>query len=65
MMCFGASIRRNTLKHKLEAGMAAFGVMVTFPSPSVMEMLGYPGIDWVLLHNEHGSMTVENSEDVI
>ena len=58
-------MRENTLKQKLEAGQAAFGVMITFPSAPVVEMLGYLGFDWVLIDNEHGSITVDNSEDLI
>ena len=37
--------------------------MITFPSAPVVEMLGCLGFDWVLLDNEHGSITVDNSED--
>ena len=48
-------MRENTLKQRLYAGKAAFGVMCTFPSPPVVEMLGHLGFDWVLLDNEHGS----------
>ena len=58
-------MRDNTLKQKLVAGKAVFGVMITFPSPPVVEMLGQLGFDWVLLDNEHGSITVENAEDLI
>jgi len=42
-------MRENTLKQKLQAGKAVFGTMITFPSPPVVEMLGYLGFDWVLL----------------
>ena len=58
-------MRENTLKQRLEAGNAAFGVMITFPSPQVMEMLGHLGFDWILIDNEHGTITVDNSEDMI
>src|SRR5690349_16913606 len=58
-------MRSNTLLQKLQAGKPAFGVMVTFPSAPVVEMLGYLGFDWVLLDNEHGSITVDTAEDVI
>ena len=58
-------MRENTLKQKLNAGNAVFGVMITFPSPQVVEMLGSLGFDWVLIDNEHGAITVENSEDLI
>ena len=42
-------MRENTLKQRLYAGKAAFGVMCTFPSPPVVEMLGHLGFDWILL----------------
>ena len=58
-------MRTNTLKQKLREGKPAFGVMLTFPSPPVVEMLGYMGFDWILLDNEHGSVTVDTAEDVI
>ena len=58
-------MRENTLKQKLEAGKAVFGVMITFPSAPVIEMLGCLGFDWVLIDNEHGSITVDNSEDLV
>jgi 4-hydroxy-2-oxoheptanedioate aldolase len=39
--------------------------MCTFPSPSVVEMLGHLGFDWILLDNEHGSITVDTAEACI
>lgn len=58
-------MRTNTLKQKLKDGKPAFGVMLTFPSAPVVEMLGHMGFDWILLDNEHGSITVDTAEDVI
>lgn len=58
-------MKENTLKQKLAAGKAVFGVMITFPSPPVIEMLGYLGFDWVLIDNEHGSTTVDTAEECI
>ena len=58
-------MRKNTLKQQLLAGKASFGVMCTFPSPPVVEMLGHLGFDWVLLDNEHGSITVDTAESCI
>jgi 4-hydroxy-2-oxoheptanedioate aldolase len=58
-------MRENTLKQRLQAGKAAFGVMCTFPSPPVVEMLGCLGFDWILLDNEHGSITVDTAEACI
>ena len=58
-------MRENTLKQRLYAGKAAFGVMCTFPSPPAVEMLGHLGFDWILLDNEHGSITVDTAEACI
>lgn len=58
-------MRINTLKQKLLTGQPAFGVMCTFPSPQVVEMLGSLGFDWILLDNEHGSITVDSAEGCI
>jgi 4-hydroxy-2-oxoheptanedioate aldolase len=58
-------MRTNTLKQKLREGKPAFGVMITFPSPPVVEMLGYMGFDWVLIDNEHGSITIDTAEDMV
>jgi 4-hydroxy-2-oxoheptanedioate aldolase len=58
-------MRANTLKQKLREGKAVFGAMITFPSPPIVEMLGYMGFDWVLIDNEHGSITVDTAEDMI
>lgn len=58
-------MRPNTMKQKLQAGQPVFGSMITFPSAPVVEMLGSLGFDWTLLDNEHGSITVENCEDLV
>lgn len=58
-------MQENTLKGKLAAGQAVFGVMLTFPAAPVVEMLGGLGFDWILLDNEHGSITVDNCEDLV
>jgi 2-keto-3-deoxy-L-rhamnonate aldolase RhmA len=58
-------MRTNTLKQKLRDGKAVFGAMITFPAPPVVEMLGYMGFDWVLIDNEHGSITVDTAEEMV
>ena len=58
-------MRENTLKQQLHDGKPAFGVMCTFPSPPIVEMLGCLGFDWILLDNEHGSITVDTAEACI
>jgi len=46
----------NRMKEKIARGEPALGVSVMFPSPQLVEMLGYAGFDWVLLDCEHGSI---------
>src|SRR3954462_5651026 len=58
-------MHENTLKQQLYAGKPAFGVMCTFPSPPVVEMLGHLGFDWILLDNEHGSTPAASAESCI
>lgn len=53
---------RNVMKEKFAAGQAAFGVSVMFPSPQLVEMIGYAGFDWVLIDCEHGSIGLADVE---
>ena len=55
-------MKPNTMKAKLQAGQPALGCSVMFPSPQMVEMLGYAGFDWVLLDCEHGSLSPADVE---
>ncbi len=46
----------NRMKEKFARGEPALGCSVMFPSPQMVEMLGYAGFDWVLIDCEHGSI---------
>ena len=48
-------MKPNRMKEKIARGEPALGCSVMFPSPQVVEMLGYAGFDWVLIDCEHGS----------
>lgn len=52
----------NRLKAKLAAGEPGLGCSLMFPSPQIVEMLGYAGFDWVLLDCEHGSLSPADVE---
>jgi 4-hydroxy-2-oxoheptanedioate aldolase len=47
--------RPNTLKTRLRRGEAAFGVVHALANPSVAEMIGLAGFDFILLDGEHGT----------
>jgi 2-keto-3-deoxy-L-rhamnonate aldolase RhmA len=49
-------LKPNRLKEKLALGQPAFGCSVMFPSPQMVEMLGFAGFEWVLIDCEHGSI---------
>lgn len=46
----------NRMKEKILRGEPALGASIMFPSPQLVEMLGYAGFDWVLIDCEHGSI---------
>jgi len=56
---------KNTLREKLAAGQAVWGVQVNDPSSPTLEVLGYSGFDWVLLDNEHGDITVHTVSNCV
>src|SRR5215475_2359112 len=47
---------QNTMKDRIRRGEVALGVSLMFPSPQLVEMLAYAGLDWVLIDCEHGSI---------
>ena len=49
-------MKPNRMKEKMARGEPALGCSVMFPSPQIVEMLGYAGFDWVLIDCEHGSI---------
>lgn len=55
-------MKPNLMKEKIARGESALGVSLMFPSPQLVEMLGYAGFDWVLLDCEHGSLSLADVE---
>lgn len=43
----------NKLKEKIEKGEVVVGTFLFTPSPTVMEILGYSGLDFVIIDTEH------------
>jgi len=48
--------RHRRIRSKLEAGEQAFGVTVQLPSPDIVEIAGYTGLDFAWIDAEHGTM---------
>jgi 2-keto-3-deoxy-L-rhamnonate aldolase RhmA len=55
-------MKPNRMKEKIAKGEPALGCSVMFPSPQIVEMLGYAGFDWVLIDCEHGSLSLGDVE---
>ena len=49
-------MKLNRMKQKIANGNPALGCSIMFPSPQMVEMIGYAGFDWVLIDCEHGSI---------
>lgn len=55
-------MKTNEMKARLQRGEPALGCSLMFPSPQIVEMLGYAGFHWVLLDCEHGSLSIADVE---
>lgn len=58
-------MKKNTLKEKLNAGQATLGPFVGFPSPAIVETMGWMGFDFVIIDCEHGPIDYETAENMI
>lgn len=55
----------NKVKKALIEGKSVLGAFVMFPSPDIVEMLGYSNFDFVIIDSEHGRMTIEQIECLV
>lgn len=53
------------IRTKLESGAPAFGACVQLPSPDIVEIVGYAGLDFAWLDAEHGSMGIADVNQLI
>jgi 2-dehydro-3-deoxyglucarate aldolase len=53
-------LRKNTLKKKLQAGEATVGSWLSVAHPTVAEVMGHAGYDWLIVDMEHGLVSVES-----
>ncbi len=58
-------MRKNVIKEMIKAGKPALGAFINFYSPTVVEIVGYSGVDFVCLDAEHGPMSPRDCEDMI
>jgi 4-hydroxy-2-oxoheptanedioate aldolase len=53
------------LKEKLANGQVVFGTFFKINSPSIVEMLGYAGFDFIIIDNEHSNFSFGEIENII
>lgn len=56
---------RNAVKERLRAGEATVGCFVALGSPSVAELLGHVGFDWLVIETEHSAVDVAEVERML
>ena len=58
-------VRVNRMKQKLRQGPSVFGGLLRTPEPTLVEVLGYAGYDYVVLDAEPGAHSFEALDTLI
>ena len=58
-------MRINQTKRKLQKGEVVFGIQIDFYAPTLVELLGSIGFDFIQLDCEHGTLTEEQVQNMI
>jgi 2-keto-3-deoxy-L-rhamnonate aldolase RhmA len=60
----GENVKTNKILAKMREGELAYGYSLSFPSPTVIELMGQADFDYVWLDGEHGPFTPETIEEL-
>lgn len=55
----------NALKEKLSQGENVLGLFININSPTLVEIIGYSGLDFIVIDNEHGAFSDSDIEELI
>ena len=55
----------STIKEKLKAGKTVFGIFYKLNSPVATEMIGWAGLDFIVVDCEHGPISYESAENIV
>lgn len=58
-------MRRISLKNRLKNGETVLGSWSIIPSAALVEIIGYSGLDFIVIDSEHGSVNIESVENLI
>ena len=53
------------IRNKLDAGERVFGITVQLPSPDIVELAGYAGLDFAWIDAEHGTMDLGDINQLV
>jgi len=56
---------QNRIKQALRNGKTVLGTIVTTATPSIVEVLGSAGLDFVMIDTEHAPLVAESIEDMV
>lgn len=56
---------KKPLKQRLQAGEVVFGTFFKFNSPQLAEMLGYAGMDFIIVDGEHGDCSYKEMQEIV
>jgi len=54
----------QSIRHKLKSGGFSIGSWIQIPHPSIAEIMGQSGYDWVAIDMEHGAVSVHQLPDL-
>jgi 2-keto-3-deoxy-L-rhamnonate aldolase RhmA len=58
-------LRENTLKARLKAGEATVGSWLSVAHPTIAEVMGHSGFDWLIADMEHGLIGLESLQTLV
>ena len=58
-------MKKNYLKKALIDGKTVFGPFLKITDPAVVEIMGHAGFDFVIIDQEHGPISIQNTQNMI
>ena len=58
-------MKKNYLKKALQDGKIVFGPFLKFTDPTVVEIMGFAGFNFVIIDEEHGPIFMESAQNMI
>ncbi len=58
-------MKKTSLKDRLKNGETVLGSWSIIPSATLVEIIGYSGLDFIVIDSEHGPVNIESAENLI